>query len=551
MNSNILKSKVNLFNQEFKLTVMIFLFLFIFKLFVIKDLFIVLKTSIYDLIILVFIYILFNFSRNTFTKVFFNLFSIINYVVLSLYYFYFFDVSQRVLNFSNFNKDLILFVINNLISIKLVIIILIGLVLFWSVSFIIFKRNIFLIKREYLVYSFILCIIIFIILIFLFKYTANPYVDTFLKINEKPLINLDESSPYLSNLFVNDKSFLNYDSNKFKYKKIIVFLGEEWSIDSFVVEKENLLKNNFFSEVMPHSNIYLNYHTTNQDSRTAIYSMLSSYFIPFEAYTDADVYIKYLNLIKTKNNLISYLNYNDYSTQFLVSSLEVPDTSYGFNWSQVNTLNKEVYDSKEYYCPDLFTYETACEDLSVIDDFKKIVLNNDNLFLYQELIFGHSYKNIVDTKKSRTQYYNDYFTQAYDFLKDENLLDETLIIITSDHGSRAQKNMLLPEGYNIPMMFIANDLNYTENNDLLSHLDFKDLLLNYLLDSNNIINNNSIMFIGGTNTNLIGFITKSSDYGIINVSSKQLFNYNLNNDSIKNISNDYYSIYKYLQNEYN
>jgi hypothetical protein len=539
----------NIFNTEFKLTVLIIIVLFIFKLFFIKDLLIILKTSLYDVIIFSLFFLIFNFYKHILFKIGFYIFYFFNTIIYFLYYLYFFDISQRGFSLTSLNLEAINFVLQHIISFKTILLICIILLIIIVPSIFILKNRNWFVNINYLLISILILILLFLFSFFILKINLNPHTNIIFD-QERSFnkIDLNKDVNFSKDLFINDKGIEDYFLFNSKYKKILVFVGEEWMLSDFLYEKEKISVNNFFKNTKHKSHLYTNYYTTNQDSRTSIYTMLTSYFIPFEAYLDSS-YSLYLPIIKNKNNLVDFFNYNDYSTQFVVSSLEVPDIATPFNWTKINTLKKSIYDSREYYCLDLFAYETACEDNSILEDTKQIIKENEKLFLFQEFIYGHSYKYIIDNKISRTQYYNNYFNEIYSFLEKEDFLKETIIIIIADHGSRARVDMLFNEGYNIPLIFIAEDLNYRENNNLFSHIDFKDLLFRYILNEDNIIENKSIIFVGSTNSNLIGFVDKEENFGIIDTFSNKLINYNLN-ENIKSLSEEYFSYYKYLQNKF-
>ncbi len=540
---------INVFNTEFKLTVLVIFILFLFKLFYIQDFLIVLKTSLYDIIIFSLFFLIFNVSKNIFLKIGFYFFFVINSLVYFLYYLYFFDISQRGLSLNSLNFEIFSFVFKHIISIKTILIICIFLGLLILIAKFTFKNKIFLINLNYILFLILGFIFLFLFSFFILKINLNPHANIIFDLERSfDKINLDSNVSFSQNLFLNNKSIENYFKINSKYTKILVFVGEEWMLSDFLTEKEKMTNSDFLNRSKHKSHLYTNYFTTNQDSRTSIYTMLTSHFIPFESYLDSS-YDLYLPFIKSKNNLVDFFNYNNYSTHFVVSSLEAPDIATPFNWTEINTLKKSVYDSKKYYCLDLFAYETACEDNSILEDTKQIILKNNHLFLFQEFIYGHSYKYIIDNKFSRTNYYSNYISEIYSFLEKEGLLKETLIIITADHGSRARQEMLFNDGYKVPLIFIADDLNYYESNNLFSHIDFKDLLFRYILEDNEIIENQGIMFVGATNSNLIGFVDKDDNFGIIDSSLNKLINYNLD-ENIVSLSEKYLSYYKYLQNNF-
>jgi len=540
--------KKNIFTLELKLLLFSLVSLFILKIFFIKQFDLILITTFFDILIFVFIFFVFILFKNIFSKILFHVIYVFNFILFSFYYIFFYDVSQRGILISKIKLDSIIFVLKNIISLKLVFIVFLALFIVYFLSFFILKNKKLFLSSSFLKIFSLISIFLFLFLILLFNLNYNPYADVVLNFkNSFSYIPLEDDSKDLS-LFSNNSSIFPDSKLEVKYKKIILLIGEEWMFSSFVKDSQSL-ENNFFKRIKNDTHFYSNYHTSNQDSRTAIYTLLTSQFIPFEAYLDS-TYSIYLDKIKNSPSLVNYFNDNNYSTFFVVSSIEKPDIATPFNWNEIITLKEDVYNSNKYYCSSLFTYETSCEDLSIFEDVKEKIISDENIFLVQEFIYGHSYKHIIDTKKSRTQYYNEYFNNLYDFLEKESLLEDTLIIITSDHGSRAYNEMISPEGYHIPFLVVSNNLDYLENNSLLSHLDFKDILYKYILGIDYIPNNESIMFTGGTNSDLLGFITKENDFGIINSSKSLLINYSKKDLSIKEKSQNHYSYYNFLKNNF-
>jgi len=540
--------KKNILTLELKLLIFSLISLFVLKIFYIKQLDIILITTFFDILIFTFIFSIFILFKNIFSKVLFHIIYVLNFILFSFFYIFYYDVSQRGLFISKIKLDAITFVLKNIISFKLILIVFLALFFIYFLSFFILKYKKFLLNSFTLKLVSLISLLIFLFLVLLFNLNYNPYADVVLNFkNSFSYIPLEDNSKDLSIFPVNNTLYPENELD-IKYKKIILLIGEEWMFSSFLKDS-NSLDNSFFKKTENNTHFYSNYYTTNQDSRTAIYTLLTSQFIPFEAYLDS-TYSIYLEKIKTVPSLVDYFNDNNYSSFFVVSSIEQPDIATPFNWTEIVTLKEDVYNSNNYYCSSLFTYETSCEDLSILDDVKKKLISDENIFLVQEFIYGHSYKHIIDTKKSRTQYYNNYFNSLYDFLEKESLLKDTLIIITSDHGSRAYNEMVSPEGYHIPFLVISNNLDYKDDDSLLSHLNFKDILYKYILGIDYIPNNKSIMFTGGTNSDLLGFITNKNDFGIINSSKSLLINYNKEDLSIKEKSQNHYSYYNFLKNNF-
>ena len=88
-------------------------------------------------------------------------------------------------------------------------------------------------------------------------------------------------------------------------------------------------------------------------------------------------------------------------------------------------------------------------------------------------------------------------------------LDKTLIVLTSDHGFRDKGLQSERSVYQIPLMFYASRFGGTVDPQLLSHLDFKDLLLHELLpDVPAPQENPFLMIIGPTGTSFLTVLTQ-------------------------------------------
>lgn len=539
--------KKNIFKPGFKLFLLGIFFLLILKIIFINNFLLISITTLYDVLIFGFLVLIYLFFDNVFVNIFYYFLFYLNFILTSFYYIYFYDVYQRNILYS-ISFEVVNFVFKNIISIWYIILIFLFLVVLFLFSKYSFKKVKLFFAKKYLLYLFFLIVILFFLTAFIFQGKYNFYsfyISEYIKYRDptKTILEYNTDIPYQDL----SKEFTEYPEHSIKYKNILIFIGEEWMYSDFLKEKK---QNDFFDKHFLNSIYYTKHFTSNQDSRTAIFSLLTASFIPFEAYLDT-TYSKYDPVIKKKKNLVSYFKENDYNTVFLVSAIETPsDIVSNFNFDKIITLDKKIYDSQEYYCSKLFVYETSCEDMAMLDDIKDVILNNEKLFFIQEFIYGHSYKHIQDKKISRTSYYSDYLNQVYSFLEAQNKIDDTLIVIVGDHGSRATSEMYTYEGFMVPFIFIAKDLDPASLDVLTSHLDFKDLLFKYIHSNNYIPLNEHVMFVGGTGSYLIGFYTKDSDFGIINTQSNKLINNSLPKQKIIPLSQEFYNQFNYLKENY-
>lgn len=401
-------------------------------------------------------------------------------------------------------------------------------------------------------YFFVIALILLFIIPFIFNNNfENIYVNSFKNINlfsNKSNISYANVDCNQDLNFLEKKNYpdLNLDS---KYSKIVVFVMEEVLFDNFYKYQKKIQKEyNFYEQNKLNSHYYFNYYTNNQDSITAIISMISSKFIPNEAYIYTDNYSLCNHNLYYDYDIIDYFNDLNFYTAFYISSVQPACELTKYDWNKIVDI-KGKYDEldKTNMCFNPFPYDTACEDKVLLN---KLIqdLNKEKVFIMQEFIFGHNNLYQKTSKKSKTEYYNEYFYEFYQKVLENNWQDDLLIILVSDHGNKGIQAYSNLQGYNIPLIFVANDLNYLENYDLLSHLDFKDILLKYNF---NIDFNPSKEFfiVGPTASNVVGFFDNNY-FALLN---KENSNYNLIFSTISNhnyIANKLSCFLKY-QNQFN
>jgi membrane-anchored protein YejM (alkaline phosphatase superfamily) len=131
--------------------------------------------------------------------------------------------------------------------------------------------------------------------------------------------------------------------------------------------------------------------------------------------------------------------------------------------------------------------------------------------LIQEFIFGHGNDYMEKLNKSRVRYYNDYLLELYNYMQVNDLLDNTTIVVVSDHGDKGYMQKSI-DSYKIPMVVVNNNLEYKEIDDLKSHVDFKDILLSYFGGFNYTSQSEGRFLIGQTQSREVGYIDLNGDY---------------------------------------
>lgn len=390
-------------------------------------------------------------------------------------------------------------------------------------KFILFDRHM---KKVFL---FVFLAVIFLFM-FNFEMSSNLYANTIYEgfyphYSEKIKLDKDviQNAEYPQELF--DKGILDYDNLLIpSNKKVLVFVMEQTSYNTFVRDAGNISSDrNFFKRVENNTHIFTNYYASNQDSRTTVWTFLHSKFIPFESYV-VD-WTNYYGHVLKSNSLVELFNKNNYSTQ-VVASIYTPSLLLSaHNWSGVNFLKEGDGKDLDYVCLNEFEFQHGCEDFAILEDVKRILKENKDggLFMLQEFIYGHGTTFYELIGKSRTEYYNDYLFELYEFIESEGMLEDTLIFIVSDHG---EKGYFLKGLWNfqLPLIVIGEDLDYREVDGLYSHLDFKDILLSYVEGSNLKESEGGRYFIGQTQSSDVGYVNSDGEYFLAKVYGKRKVN---------------------------
>jgi len=307
-----------------------------------------------------------------------------------------------------------------------------------------------------------------------------------------------------------DRSFETIPKIKPKYKRVIVLVMEGVNYKDYY-DKSTGDKNSFINRHQDNVATWHNYHTLNLDSYTSLLAMLNSIFIPYQAYVDESKY----RFVNKRNNLIRFFNANGFSTHFITSYGEqqkrfVPDA---VEWSEM-VFMKDIENNTKYASITSSKIDYACEDLAVFDDLIEILKTNTQAFVLQEMAYGHSSQWKEKTGLETIDYYNQYFNKIVAALTTNKLLEGTLLIISSDHGPR--DNTYASENYHVPLLIWAQDIEKTENHKFISHLDFKDILLQVLTGKEIVSKRETIYTMGNSGEYIYGKITADGEFIFIN-----------------------------------
>lgn len=433
---------------------------------------------------------------------------------------YFNDLVSLKYNFAQANKENVLFVIKQIIPLHYYILmfVLLGIIfLFARVNMKGFdvlekqvKRHIFLIFLTFLTFSIILSL-------FSYDKVVNQYGTTLVyaanNLKNKE-INLNITHNVTVNKWLFDNSIKNYtDVSVPKNQKILVFVMEQTTLDAFLEAVNDIPEDkNFFKLTYNQSIYFKNYYTQNQDSRTSIWDMLNSVFIPFECYLSN--WNKYYGSVLSSNNLVQFFQSKGYKT-VAVSSVYTPNLILAaYPWDDLIYLKEFDENNPDFICLHEFEFQQGCEDKILLPDIKKFLLENKNksIFMLQELIAGHGEDFVKLLGRHQIYYYNDYFLEIYNFLKENDLLENTNIIIVSDHGNKGYELKRLSD-YRIPLVIINQNIKgHLDVNELFTHNDFKNILIDFLNGKPFKKRVNSTYIIGQTASNELAYVDDRGNY---------------------------------------
>jgi hypothetical protein len=463
--------------------------------------------------------------------------------------------------------------LEKIISIKDIIYIILIFILIYSIYLISYKKINFN-KLKYFYTGFHITYFITLILTFIFltiypQYISNPITNSIhdiseeikgnyftIKLNPKTIIKNINNTNFKENTNYNNQ-LKNYSKYKIKKNQIIlIFVLEQTPYQTFNNDLKKIPKDeNFIQKIKNNSLFYTNYYTNNQDSRTAIWTMLSSQFIPFECYYD-DWNKKYGSVLENRN-LVDLFNYNNYTTIAVSSQDKFGLLLSAYNWKKKIHLKNYSLITKKYICQDDIEYAKGCEDLAILNQTINTILKyKKNIFLLQEMIYGHSPKYQKMKNLTPTEYYNNYFLKIYSVLKKHNLTENLTFVIVSDHGDKDIIKKKLNQ-YQIPLIIYNKNLSHKTNTSLYSHINFKNILLENLLQNPKILKTQTRpvekLIMGQTLSNELLYINENNDYFLAKRENElkfKIYETNMNKTSITQILYNY-SIYKQKIENYN
>lgn len=326
------------------------------------------------------------------------------------------------------------------------------------------------------------------------------------------------------------QEFRTYPNLTLRYNKIVVLVMESINYNEFISARKDI-KQDFHHQLQSNTISYRNYYSCNLDSYTGLFVMLNSVMIPYQAYVNEEKYI----FLNRRPNLINFFNRNGFKACFLTSYGEqqkrfIPDYQ---DWTEIKCLKTFP---KNYAIVNSVKIERAAEDFAVFPDLIKELRNNRKIFLFQELVYGHTREWKKKTGINTIDYYNRYFNALWENLSRANLLDSTLLVITSDHGPR--KNQADRENYHIPLLLCAKNLRTGYHDEFLSHIDFKNILLGKSSGTYTIAERQQIYTVGNSGNMVYGMINRSGKFIFINNRTLEIET-NTDEDAVRLLNADF------------
>jgi hypothetical protein len=295
-----------------------------------------------------------------------------------------------------------------------------------------------------------------------------------------------------------------------KYRRILLFVMESITVQA--MQKECAENPCVFERLAANSHVYSRYYSANQDSRTGILSLLQSTFIPYPAYADRDV--QQYDAIAKKPGLLGQLNRAGYSTSLAASIADHERVLMDQPWSRVWMLSEEeAKGGGEFLCLHPYEFERSCEDRILMDRLVNHLVQEPRAFLLHEFIFGHSMEYNELAKKSSVRYYSDFIQEMLSRLAGRSGLEDTLVIITSDHGIRDRQTAGDPESYHIPLIFYNSRFARQENTGFFAHMDFVRILAAEEAGIPAVSRRQIVPIMGSTGSAMIGLL--SEDQGLV------------------------------------
>jgi hypothetical protein len=293
-----------------------------------------------------------------------------------------------------------------------------------------------------------------------------------------------------------------------RYSRVLVLVMESVNYD-LLMGRFGDPDAEFPKRTKDHCVSFSNYHCLNLESYTGLLTLLNSVFIPYRAYGNDSTF----SFVNFRDNLLRDMRREGFTPWFVSSygawqGRFVPDPP---DWEGI--VLKDPAKNTGFISVDSNAMERALEDFAVLEDVVDLCRRPGRTFIMQEMVCGHSPIWTQETGVEPLTYYDRYFSKLYDRLKEEGLLEGTLIAITSDHGPRPHPTD--PNSYRLPLLLIAPDLKAGEERGFFSHLDFADILWARIAGQPTPRGAERVFVVGSTVGFVYGMLGREGAYALI------------------------------------
>lgn len=327
----------------------------------------------------------------------------------------------------------------------------------------------------------------------------------------RPLAGAPRFSPAQLDRSRNDAAIASLAS---PFKKVLVLVMETMTAEKLELERKQLPATSFVNAGRGQVHRYERYFPNNQDSRTGMLGMLGSRFIPYESYSEAgrDQYM----YLSERSSLATQMRELGFETAFAVSQNELELVVGDLPWQHLIHLDDQKLAQARQQgllCFVPYEFEHSCEDRALLPEVLAFLDAHEHAFLYLEFIWGHASAYNEASGKTNTAYYSSYVDAVIAHLRARGTLDETLIVLSSDHGFRDTALQDRLGVYRIPLWFFATRFSPRRDDRLFSHLDFKDLLHHERsLGAVPVSESPFVMVVGPTGASLLSVLTRDFDF---------------------------------------
>ena len=256
------------------------------------------------------------------------------------------------------------------------------------------------------------------------------------------------------------------------------------------------------------------WYCTHLDSFTSLLAIFDGTLVPFQAYVDEDQYV----FLNNAPNLVRRLRRSGFSTQYVSSYGEhhrrfIPHPD---DWDEAWLM--QDLEHSPFTVVTSNPIEEGAEDLAALDRVIEALGKDRRVFLFQEMVFGHTQEWQNRTGIAPVDYYLRYFGAFFSRAAAAGLLDRTLVCIVADHGPRLDAWDV--GNYHVPMWFWARDLAGGIDDRFLSHLDFAAVLEEIAAGGPSAASRQGAVVVGPASEFLYGWIGR--DGGRVLISNRTL-----------------------------